>query len=121
LARTIQSIPSHPIFLRSISIISTHLRHVLPSGLFPSGFPTNILHAFLVFPIRATCHAHVTPLELIILIMFGEEYKLWSSSLRTVSSNLPSLHLSSVQIFSSAPCSQTPSVCVPHWSSLMNL
>jgi hypothetical protein len=29
-----------------------------------------------------------------------------------VSSNLPSLHLSSVQIFSSAPCSQTPSFCV---------
>jgi hypothetical protein len=28
-------------------------------------------------------------------------------------SNLPSLHLSSVQIFSSTLCSQTPSVCVP--------
>jgi hypothetical protein len=28
-------------------------------------------------------------------------------------SNLPSLHLSSVQIFSSTPCSQTPSVYVP--------
>jgi hypothetical protein len=30
-----------------------------------------------------------------------------------VSSNLPSLNLSSAQIFSSAPRSQTPSVCVP--------
>jgi hypothetical protein len=39
-----------------------------------------------------------------------EEYKLWSSSL----CNLPSFHLSSDQIFSSAPCSQTPSVCVQY-------
>jgi hypothetical protein len=29
----------------------------------------------------------------------------------SVISNLPSLHLSSVQLFPSAPCSQTPSVC----------
>jgi hypothetical protein len=28
--------------------LSTHLRLGLPSGLFPSGFPTNMLHAFLV-------------------------------------------------------------------------
>jgi hypothetical protein len=27
--------------------LSTHLRLGLPSGLFPSGFPTIILHAFL--------------------------------------------------------------------------
>jgi hypothetical protein len=26
--------------------LSTHLRLDLPSGLFPSGFPTNILYAF---------------------------------------------------------------------------
>jgi hypothetical protein len=30
--------------------LSTHLRLGLPSGLFPSGMPTNILHAFLFFP-----------------------------------------------------------------------
>jgi hypothetical protein len=44
--RSIQSIPSHPISLRSIVILTTHLRLGLPSGLFPSGFTTNILCAF---------------------------------------------------------------------------
>jgi hypothetical protein len=37
--------------LRSI-LISTHLHLDLPSGLFPSGFPTNILYAFLFSPYR---------------------------------------------------------------------
>jgi hypothetical protein len=31
---------SHPIPLRAILILSTHLRLALPSGLFPSGLPT---------------------------------------------------------------------------------
>jgi hypothetical protein len=30
--------------------LSTHLRLGLPSGLFPYGFPTNILYAFLFSP-----------------------------------------------------------------------
>jgi hypothetical protein len=34
-----KSNPSHPISLRSILILSTHLRLGLPRGLFPSGFP----------------------------------------------------------------------------------
>jgi hypothetical protein len=56
--------PVHTIasYLSKIRFNIVYLRHLrlgLPSGLFPSGFPTNILYAFLVS-----------------LIMFGEEYKL---------------------------------------------
>jgi hypothetical protein len=40
----------HSISLRSILIMSTHLRLGIPSGLFPSGFPTNIVYVFLLFP-----------------------------------------------------------------------
>jgi hypothetical protein len=39
-ARWIKSIPPHPTSLRSILLLSSHLRLGLPSGLFPSGFPT---------------------------------------------------------------------------------
>jgi hypothetical protein len=38
-ARSIQSIPPHPVSLRAILILTTHLRLGLPSGRFPSGAP----------------------------------------------------------------------------------
>jgi hypothetical protein len=38
--RPIQSTPPHPISPRSTLTLSTHLHLGLPSGLFPSGFPT---------------------------------------------------------------------------------
>jgi hypothetical protein len=57
-----QSSPYY-LILRSILILSIHLRLDLPSGLFPSGIPTNILYAFLFSPIRATCLAAKTGLS----------------------------------------------------------
>ena len=44
-ARPIQSTCPQPTSWRSKLILSTHLRLGLPSGLFPSGFPTRILYA----------------------------------------------------------------------------
>jgi hypothetical protein len=73
-------IQSHiPTSHRSI-LISTHLRLGLPSGLFPSGFPTNNLYAPLSSPIRATCPAHLI-LHFITRTILGEQDKSFSSSL----------------------------------------
>jgi hypothetical protein len=55
----------------SILIPSSHLRLGLPSGLFPSGFPTKNLYTFLSYPMRATCPVHLIRLDLACLMISG--------------------------------------------------
>ena len=76
-----QSLESLPTSLKSILILSSHLRLGLPKGLLLSGFPTKTLYAFLNCSIRATCPANLSRLDLRFLIMLGEEYNACSSAL----------------------------------------
>jgi hypothetical protein len=49
---------------------------------FPVYFLAESLYVLVLSPMHATCHAHVTLLDLIVLIMYGEEHKVWSLSLQ---------------------------------------
>ena len=80
-ASSIQSIPPHTTFWRSILLLSSHLSLGLPSGLFPSGFPSKTLYTPLLSPIRATFPADLIHLHFIFRKIFGEQYRSLSSSL----------------------------------------
>jgi len=77
-----------------------------------SVFPTNILRTPLSCSICATCPAHLIRLDFITRTILGEEYRSLSSSLCSFYTPL-SPRPFQVQIFFSAPYSQTLSGYVP--------
>ena len=61
--------------LLKIHLTSSNLRLGLPSGLFPSDFPTKTLYTPLLSPVHATCPARLILLDLITLKTMSEEYR----------------------------------------------
>ena len=72
-ASSIQSILPHPISWRSILMLSSHLHLGLPSGLFPSSFPTKTLYTPLLSRLHATC-----PSSLILLNFINPNSVVWA-------------------------------------------
>ena len=107
-----KSIYPHPTSWRSILILSNHLRLGFPSGLLHSRLPTKTLYTPSPHPYAP----HARPISFIPIL---SPARYWVRSIshlapRYAISSIPPLpRPSKVQIFYSAPCSQTPSASFP--------
>ena len=104
-AKSLQSTPFQTLSWIASFVLFSRLRLGLPSGLFPSDFPTKTPQARLLTPISDTYPAHPILIDLIIWIIF-REYRSWSSSVRKffkspVTSPLlgPNTYLSALSLF----------------------
>ena len=75
----------NPVHIPTSNVLEIHRNVIhpsmlgLPSGIFPSGFPTKTLDTPLSSPICATCPAHLILLNFITRTILGEEYRSFSS------------------------------------------
>jgi len=79
----------HPTSWRCILLLSSQTCLGLPSGLFSPGILAKTLYMSLLYPIRPTCPVHLILLDLTTRTIFGEEYRLLSSSLSSFLSHSP--------------------------------
>jgi hypothetical protein len=68
-----------PYFLTINVNVSSPLRLDLPSISFRLGFPTKMLYAFLIYPIYATSLGQLIIVDLMMILISREEYKLCGS------------------------------------------
>jgi hypothetical protein len=68
--RWMQPTPPHPISPKQILISSSHLRLCLPSGLFPSGFPTKILYYWIPWTVCNYIRFKVLAVVIITAVIF---------------------------------------------------
>jgi hypothetical protein len=111
LTRWIQSIPPHITTEKSILILFSHLRLGLPSRLFPSLFLTRTLYSLFLSHECATCSDHLIVHYLIIRMIFGEEYRSLSFSLRSLLQFRVTLSVLGPDIFLGTLFSNNPRIC----------